>query len=140
MKKQMTDVEKSIHEESDKIASVKKIVRARSAAIESTQFSPEELSTDEWKGLPFSQPETTVRLGTVFSGIGAIEHAFQRLKLKHKIVFAGDFFFSAPFNGPAACGISFFWYVCGLLTNVLISTFELVVLLKLTGLIFIMTS
>lgn len=26
----------------------------------------------------------------MFSGIGAIEHAFQRLKLKHKIVFAGD--------------------------------------------------
>lgn len=90
MKKQMTDVEKSIHEESEKIDSVKKIVRARSAAIESTQFSPEELSTDEWKGLPFSQPGATVRLGTVFSGIGAIEHAFQRLKLKHKIVFAGD--------------------------------------------------
>lgn len=90
MKKQMTDVEKSIHEESEKIASVKKIVRARSAAIESTQFSPEELSIDEWKELPFSQPGTTVRLGTVFSGIGAIEHAFQRLKLKHKIVFAGD--------------------------------------------------
>ena len=31
-----------------------------------------------------------IRLATVFSGIGAIEHAFQRLKLKHKIVFAGD--------------------------------------------------
>lgn len=90
MKKQMTDVEKSIHEESEKIDSVKKIVRARSAAIESTQFFPEELSTDEWKGLPFSHPGSTVRLGTVFSGIGAIEHAFQRLKLKHKIVFAGD--------------------------------------------------
>ena len=26
----------------------------------------------------------------MFSGIGAIEHALQRLKLKHQIVFAGD--------------------------------------------------
>lgn len=86
----MTDIEKSIYEESEKIESVRKIVRARSAAIESTQFAPEELSTDDWKSLAFSFPQRTIRLGTVFSGIGAIEHAFQRLKLKHKIVFAGD--------------------------------------------------
>jgi hypothetical protein len=90
MRKQMTDVEKSIHEESEKISSVKKIVKARSAAIEQTQFVPEELSNDKWKNLEFSNPDATIRIGTVFSGIGAIEHAFQRLKLNHKIVFAGD--------------------------------------------------
>ena len=31
-----------------------------------------------------------IRLATVFSGIGAIEHALKRLKIKHKIVFACD--------------------------------------------------
>lgn len=47
--------------------------------------------TDEnWKNKVFSHPEATVRLATCFSGIGAIEHAFKRLKLKHEIVFAGD--------------------------------------------------
>lgn len=29
-------------------------------------------------------------LGTVFSGIGAVEHAFERLGINHKIAFAGD--------------------------------------------------
>lgn len=43
-----------------------------------------------WKNKIFSHPERTVRLATCFSGIGAIEQAFKRLKLKHKIVFAGD--------------------------------------------------
>ena len=90
MRKQMTDVEKSIHEESEKISSVKKIVKARSAAIENTQFVPEELSDLQWKDLEFSNPDAMIRIGTVFSGIGAIEHAFQRLRLNHKIVFAGD--------------------------------------------------
>ena len=90
MRKKMTNVEKSIHEKSERIDTVKNIVKARSAAIEIPENTPEELSTDEWKALPFSCPNNTVRLGTVFSGIGAIEHAFQRLKIKHKIVFAGD--------------------------------------------------
>lgn len=31
-----------------------------------------------------------IRLGTVFSGVGAIEHAFKRLNLEHKIIFACD--------------------------------------------------
>jgi DNA (cytosine-5)-methyltransferase 1 len=29
-------------------------------------------------------------VGTLFSGIGAIEHALQRLGIKHEIAFAGD--------------------------------------------------
>lgn len=87
-KKPMTDVEKSIYEETDKIIEVKKIIKER--AVEEKDIKPEEIASDCWKDLCFSQPERTVRLGTVFSGIGAIEHAFQRLKLKHEIVFAGD--------------------------------------------------
>ena len=51
---------------------------------------PSELSKDKWKELAFEFPNNIVRLATVFSGIGAIEHAFKRLNIKHKIVFAGD--------------------------------------------------
>ena len=31
-----------------------------------------------------------IKLATVFSGIGAIEHALQRMNLEHEIVFACD--------------------------------------------------
>jgi DNA (cytosine-5)-methyltransferase 1 len=44
----------------------------------------------DWRLFEFSNPNVIIRLGTLFSGIGAIEHAFQRLNLKHKIIFAGD--------------------------------------------------
>lgn len=43
-----------------------------------------------WQEKAFSQPNKKIRLATVFSGIGAIEQAFKRLNLNHKIVFAGD--------------------------------------------------
>ncbi len=55
-----------------------------------TDVMQEELSTENWIEKKFSAPNKTVRLATSFSGIGAIEHAFQRLGLKHKLVFAGD--------------------------------------------------
>lgn len=44
----------------------------------------------DWRKKEFSHPERTIRLATAFSGIGAIEHAFQRLGLKFEIQFAGD--------------------------------------------------
>lgn len=44
----------------------------------------------QWQRMAFRYPERKVRLATSFSGIGAIEQAFLRLKLKHEIVFAGD--------------------------------------------------
>lgn len=44
----------------------------------------------DWRLREFSNPNSTVRIGTLFSGIGAIEYAFHRLGLKHEIVFAGD--------------------------------------------------
>ena len=37
-----------------------------------------------------SAPKTPIRLATVFSGIGAIEHALDRMNLNHKIIFACD--------------------------------------------------
>ncbi len=43
-----------------------------------------------WTDKKDSFPNRTVRLATSFSGIGAIEHAFERLGIKHQIVFAGD--------------------------------------------------
>ena len=70
---------------------VQKVIKTKAdnlsdAIIEETMIS----DGPNWRDLEFSHLERTVRIGTVFSGIGAIEHAFQRLKLKHKIVFAGD--------------------------------------------------
>jgi len=43
-----------------------------------------------WIEKPFSNPNATIRLATMFSGIGAIEFALKRLNLKTKIVFASD--------------------------------------------------
>ena len=43
-----------------------------------------------WQRKKFSNPKATIRVGTLFSGIGAIEHALKRLRLKTEIVFAGD--------------------------------------------------
>ena len=43
-----------------------------------------------WQKKKLKNPKATVRLGTLFSGIGAVEHALKRLKLKTEIVFAGD--------------------------------------------------
>lgn len=89
-KKKMTDVEKSIFEESEKINTIKAKVKARVSKIDDFALVEEQLSTDNWKDKEFQFTNNTVRLGTLFSGIGAIEHAFQRLKIKHEIVFAGD--------------------------------------------------
>lgn len=47
-------------------------------------------SDRDWRQKPFENPDGIVRVATVFSGIGAIEHALQRLNLRHEIVFAGD--------------------------------------------------
>ncbi len=45
---------------------------------------------EDWRDKVFSNPEAEIRIGTLFSGIGAVEHALNRLKLKHSIVFASD--------------------------------------------------
>ena len=87
----MATIIKDIQEESDKITKVKRIIKNRSEKLEKKNILPTPLSEDvSWKELPFSHPENTIRIGTVFSGIGAFEHAFQRLGLKHQIMFAGD--------------------------------------------------
>jgi DNA (cytosine-5)-methyltransferase 1 len=45
---------------------------------------------EDWQNKSFSNPRATIKVATLFSGIGAIEHALKRLKLKNKIVFACD--------------------------------------------------
>ncbi len=90
MTKKLTDTQKSMYESSEKIEKVKKIVKKRAKKIGNTELIPELLSDDNWKERKFSHSENTVRIGTVFSGIGAIEYAFKRLNIKHEIVFAGD--------------------------------------------------
>ena len=57
--------------------------------IQNTAANIDSSGTD-WRTLAFSHPERTLRLGTSFSGIGAIEHALKRLGLKTVIQFAGD--------------------------------------------------
>lgn len=47
-------------------------------------------SEADWREKPFSEPYNLIRLGTSFSGIGAIEHAMRRLNLNYEIQFAGD--------------------------------------------------
>ena len=44
----------------------------------------------DWREKQLAYPNATIRVGSLFSGIGAFEHALNRLKLKHEIVFAGD--------------------------------------------------
>lgn len=44
----------------------------------------------DWRTKEFVNPKATIRLATMFSGIGAIEFALKRLKLKTDIVFASD--------------------------------------------------
>lgn len=44
----------------------------------------------KWTQKKMSNPNANIRLATMFSGIGAVEHALERLKLKSTIVFASD--------------------------------------------------
>lgn len=44
----------------------------------------------KWTEKEFEYPNKTIRLATLFSGIGAIEYAFKRLKLNTEIIFASD--------------------------------------------------
>lgn len=47
-------------------------------------------SKKDWTKSRFTNKKTTINVGTLFSGIGAVEYALKQWGLKHKIVFAGD--------------------------------------------------
>lgn len=64
-----------------------KILNDSGIAAEATLFYGNDTI---WTERQFSHPERKIRLATSFSGIGAIEHAFQRLGLNTEIIFAGD--------------------------------------------------
>ncbi len=44
----------------------------------------------DWREKKFSKPNSKIRIGSLFSGIGAVEQALIRLGLNHEIIFAGD--------------------------------------------------
>ncbi len=44
----------------------------------------------DWREREFSNPKAVIRIGTMFSGIGAIEYALRRLNLNSEIQFACD--------------------------------------------------
>ena len=67
-----------------------RLAKERASKISNPYLKQTELSDEDWREKEFSHPERTVRLGTVFSGIGAPERAFERLGLRHEVVFAGD--------------------------------------------------
>jgi DNA (cytosine-5)-methyltransferase 1 len=45
---------------------------------------------ENWVEKEFENPNATIKIGTMFSGIGSIEHALKRLNLNSEIVFACD--------------------------------------------------
>ena len=71
---------------------VKKVnPQARQLQLFNTEETLKEDSSNvDWRELSFEYPDRTIRVATVFSGIGAVEQALVRLKLKHKIIFACD--------------------------------------------------
>jgi len=49
-----------------------------------------ENTKENWQKKKLLHPKKVIKVATLFSGIGAIEHALERLKLKNEIVFACD--------------------------------------------------
>ena len=47
-------------------------------------------SKKDWTKSRFSNKKATINVGTLFSGIGAVEYALKQWGIKHNIVFAGD--------------------------------------------------
>ena len=90
MARKATAVQTSIRESSDKIEIARNAISKKSRNLADTDIAFEDLAHENWRSKVFSFPDHKIRLATVFSGIGAIEHAFQRLKLPYDIVFAGD--------------------------------------------------
>lgn len=66
---------------------------ARGEAVLNVEPNSLQLSLGEgqkWMCNPMTKPYSKIRVGTLFSGIGAVEHALQRLNVNTDIVFAGD--------------------------------------------------
>jgi len=74
------------------IDSMSTITKGRKTApkADKNQISLNLQPSDDWRKKKFSAPKNQINVATLFSGIGAIEQALKRLKLRHKIIFAGD--------------------------------------------------
>lgn len=57
---------------------------------ENTQIKNDSDINLNWDKKKFKNPKSTIRLATMFSGIGAVEFALKRLSLTSKIIFACD--------------------------------------------------
>lgn len=86
----MTAIQKDIKETSKKILHVRSVVQKKKEELDEPPVPTELSNENTWRDQPFSSPNHVVRIGSVFSGIGAVEYAFQRLGIKHQIIFAGD--------------------------------------------------
>ena len=60
------------------------------AKINPKTINKDNVNDDDWMIKNLSKPKAVINIGTVFSGIGSIEHALHRLNIKHNVVFAGD--------------------------------------------------
>ena len=49
------------------------------------KYAHENLENENWLEKKLAYPNNTIRLATMFSGIGAVEFALKRLQLKSKI-------------------------------------------------------
>lgn len=91
LNKMSKKTEKDITEQNEKILLARKATKEKMEYMDDIIIEESPLETNiDWREKSFLFPTRTIRIGTLFSGIGAIEHAFQRLKLKTQIVFAGD--------------------------------------------------
>jgi DNA (cytosine-5)-methyltransferase 1 len=69
----------------------KEVFSAANNTLDTYQFNNRNKKIKlKWYEREFKYPKRTVKLATLFSGIGAIEYAFKRLKIKTEIVFASD--------------------------------------------------
>ena len=56
------------------------------------QVLDDDISLEDWVTKKLKYKNKTINIATLFSGIGAIEYAFKRLKLNKNIVFACDIY------------------------------------------------
>ena len=54
------------------------------------QIDTIKMDKEDWRKKKLLFPKATIQIATLFSGIGSIEHSLSRLKINHKIIFAGD--------------------------------------------------
>jgi len=78
-----------------KAKAIKKITAIETGAnVSNVTRIPKLISIDnslpKWVNSKFKYPKQKIRVATLFSGIGAIEHSIERLGLNHEIIFAGD--------------------------------------------------